>query len=162
MFQFVVILFILIAGYKVLGINALIAGACVSAAYLYWFSTPSKTPVVIDKFIDSDRQLTRAMRDLENDTKAVPYDYEAIVKMMDTFIEIYLDCFCNEKSVKHAFSDLTRTRRDILNYIDRLGVSPKRIEVATWKYVHIIIQKYDLDYEYPVPHNEFMSGQDVY
>lgn len=161
MIQFVVILFILVAGYQVLGLNALIAGACISVAYLYWFSSPVKTPIVIDKFIKSDDQLLKALAHLETETKHVPYDYANIVEMIDTFIEIYLDCFCNEDSVKHAFSDLTRTRRDILNYIDRLQVDPGAFETVTWKYVNILIKKYDLDYEYPIPCNE-LSGQDVY
>lgn len=162
--QFVIILFILIGGYQVFGMNALILGACISVAYMYWFSSPVKTPIVIDTFIKSDDELIQALANLESETEHVPYDYTQIAGMVDSFIEIYLDCFCDQEVVKHAFSDLTSTRRDILNHVDRLNVNPEIIgsfEAATWKYIHILIKKYDLDYEYPIPHNE-PSGQDVY
>jgi hypothetical protein len=156
--------------------KVIILVACATVAYVAyrsWFSKPKQpTKQMLDpkQFLAADSQLTTAFVHLKLETAKVPFDYDNIHQRVIDFLQIYLDCFINHVTVKTQFSTLTANRRTILNAItmlevDNITVSPTVVaafEQGTWKYIHALVKKYDLDYEYAVPWNEYVNANDLY
>jgi hypothetical protein len=123
----------------------------------------------IENFLNADIELVAAIKSLEKETDSTPYEFATIQEKIRDFLHIYIACFVDKNNVKTMFSDLTSMRRDILNLIVRIDIGKITVSQhvvdefakCTYKYIGALVKKYDLDYKYPIPHNEY-GGWDVY
>lgn len=130
---------------------------------MFWYSTPTHTPFNIERFIASDSDLVKCISDLKLASENVPFEFQKIEKNIFNFISTYIICF---KSDPSQFSNLTSLRKSILNEIAMLNLQQVEYNIqpfakCTFKYVSAIVQKFNLEYKYPIPANEF-GNWDVY
>jgi len=122
--------------------------------------------LAVDRFIEADLQLTSATSILKSSTMYNPFEFYHIDKSIKKFIKTYIDCFTSSDTatVNALFSDLTMTRREILNRIVELDIEEHIVhdfQQVLWKYINALILKYDLNYQYPIARNEY-DALDVY
>ena len=169
-----IFIFLFAALYSIFGHKMLVIGACVAIVYTYIQSRKEGKEGIdgttdIEKFLEADLELVAAIKALELETYTTPFEFAYIQKQVRDFLHIYIVCFVDEVAVKTMFGDLTSLRRDLLNLIVRIDLGKLTISQAivdefakcTFKYVAALVKKYDLDYKYPIPHNEY-GEWDVY
>lgn len=167
MFELIVLSIIFGITFHLFGKPVLLIAAMLSLIYIYWFSAPTRTPLSIEKFISSDKQLAKCISDFKVASENVPYEFNKIEKDIYNFIATYIICFNSDpKDLMDQFSNLTSLRRNILNDIAMLNLQQVEYDLdpmakCTFKYISAIIQKFNIDYKYPIPANEF-GNWDVY
>jgi len=173
-FLLAVLAFVALILYKLFGFHLYWVLALLAVAYLAWGkklhgNTHTDNLAVnnsVTRFIQADAEMTTLQHEIQYIQDHDKYVYAQITKDIYDFYELYLDAFTNGIS---KFDMLVDKRREILNalstaYISGLEVSDDiitRFSDCTWKYVKILITKYDLPYSYPIAHNT-IDPRDLY
>jgi hypothetical protein len=137
--------------------------------YVVWFSGEDVTGATPAKFLEADHELSLALSNLKESLRGYPYDYDIIREKVDEFVSEYMLCFTDVNEARANFERLADLRRDILGHASLL-LADRPVPVATfealsralWKYLHILIRKWDLEYSYPVPSNTYRSSKELY
>ena len=143
--------------------------ASVFIVYLVWFSKPKQTAATIKKFLDTDRELIQTLKNLKISLEKYPFDYEAIEQLVEEFLQEYMLCFDDVNVNRVNFNRVVDLRREILNHASLLSFqkpvpSPTFDSLSNnlWKYVSILIKKWDIEYSYPIPSNSYPSSKELY
>ena len=110
----------------------------------------------------SDSQLNSFINNIQHINK---YNKMDIERHINIFFDNYVDLLMN-KYDESIFNILLNSRKEILKIINEVDQQnelgyDKTEELSdlvmkfTWKYINIIIKKYDIDFKYPIAHNHY-------
>jgi len=165
--------FVAMIMYKLVGLQLYWILAMVAVAYLYWSSggerikKQTKSSDAIVEFMRHDAQLVSLLDQVAFLKKRDQWTWTQLNDNVYRYIGLYLECFTSEAN--DSFSKMVDLRREILNMLSYITISgidvPEKTIVGfgecTWKYVQVIIVKYDLPYTYPVAANT-ADPRDIY
>jgi hypothetical protein len=137
--------------------------------YMVWFSRPNKTAASVKTFLDTDDELIQTLKNLKISLVKYPFDYEDIEELVHEFLQEYMLCFDDVNVNRVNFNRVVDLRREILNHASLLSFQ-KSVPLPTfsslsanlWKYVSILIKKWDIEYSYPIPSNSYSSSKELY
>jgi len=154
-FILIVCAFAAVTLYKLVGMNVYWISGLIGLWYFVTFKeTPKKQPV--EKFMEADVQLQGVLRDIDKHVE--PILKAKLHTNITEFYDLYLQNFTEGPTEK--FSDLLDKRRSVLNEMS-IATSDlpesliHELSSCMWKYVKVIITKYDIPYTYPIAHNTY-------
>ena len=145
------IAFIIFVLFKLFGFHLYWILSLLALGYLMWGKdkvsiSPKRTSV--KQFMASDKELMTLLAKVDSE----------VVLEVTAFFKLYLEVFTKGTD---KFDILLDKRREILNLLSSSVITGKEVpddvivglSDCMWKYVKIVITKYDLPYSYPIPHN---------
>ena len=156
--------FVAMIMYKLVGLQLYWILSMAAVAYLYWshggerVKKQTKSSDAIVEFMRHDTQLVSLIDQVAFLKKRDKWTWTSLSDDIYRFIGLYLECFTKSADSFQKMIDLRREILNKLSYITISGIDIPEVTIigfgeCTWKYVQIIIVKYDLPYTYPVAAN---------
>lgn len=150
--------------YKLLGTSFYWIAALVAVIYLTWFrKTDDQIKLgsnTVEKFMNADVHLQQLMSSIDYIQHKDKWLHAQLITDISDFYNLYLQTFTEGTQ---TFDLLVDKRRAILNELSQ-EISESVVNgfsECLWKYIKVIVTKYDLTYMYPIPHNT-MGKNDLY
>lgn len=153
---------IILAIYLLIGKNTIYIAFIIIVAYIYLRKDEYTTNKIASSDTISDTQLQTFLNDIEHINK---YNKAAIHRHINLFFENYVELLMN-KYDQGIFNLLLNSRKEILKIINEIDQQnelgyDKTEELSelvmkfTWKYINVIVQRYNIDFKYPIAYNHY-------